>query len=69
MNAIELEKYVPPFRSLVLNWMLRARPDFVLSMDPVDMMRRLGSERGSAPLPKPPPGDPVAPAKPGLERR
>jgi glycerophosphoryl diester phosphodiesterase len=41
MNAIELEKYMPPFRSFVLDRMLRARPDFVLSMDPVAMMRRL----------------------------
>ncbi len=41
MNAIELEKYLPPFRSFVLNWMLRARPDFVLSMDPMAMMRRI----------------------------
>jgi glycerophosphoryl diester phosphodiesterase len=42
MNAIELEKYLPPFRAIALGWMLRARPDFVLSMDPVDMMRRVG---------------------------
>jgi glycerophosphoryl diester phosphodiesterase len=45
MNAIELEKYLPPFRSFVLERMLRARPDFVLSMDPVGMMRRLAAER------------------------
>ena len=41
MSAVELEKYIAPFRSFVLDRMLRARPDFVLSLDPVAMMQRL----------------------------
>ena len=41
MNAVPLERYVPPFRSFAIRSLLRTGVDFVLSGNPGAMMRRV----------------------------
>jgi glycerophosphoryl diester phosphodiesterase len=41
MNAVPLERYVPPFRALAIRSLLRTGADFVLSGNPGAMMRRV----------------------------
>jgi glycerophosphoryl diester phosphodiesterase len=41
MNAVPLERHLPPFRSFVIRSLLRTGVDFVLSGDPGAMMRRV----------------------------
>jgi len=43
MNAVPLERYVPPFRYFAIRSLLRTGVDFVLSGDPGSMMRRVQS--------------------------
>lgn len=40
MNIVPWEAYVQPIRYLALSWALRTKADFILSDDPVSLMRR-----------------------------
>jgi glycerophosphoryl diester phosphodiesterase len=44
MSALPLDRYVQPLRALAFWWLLRARADFVLTGDPLALMRRVGAE-------------------------
>jgi glycerophosphoryl diester phosphodiesterase len=46
VNAVPLERYVPPFRSFAIRALLRTGVDFVLSGDPGAMMRRVETISG-----------------------
>jgi hypothetical protein len=41
MNAAEWEGYVQPVKSLAIGWILRTNLDFILTDEPVPMMRRV----------------------------
>jgi glycerophosphoryl diester phosphodiesterase len=45
MNAVPLERYLPPFRAFAVSSLLRTGVDFVLSGDPAAMMRRVEAMR------------------------
>ena len=41
MNAVPWEGYVRPIGYLAVGWILRTKLDFILTDEPVSMMRRL----------------------------
>src|SRR5262245_2107137 len=43
MSGLPLDRYFEPFRNLAFRWLLRAKADFVLTSDPIALMRRVGS--------------------------
>jgi hypothetical protein len=43
MNVVPWEGYLQPFRYLAVGWVLRTRPDFILTDEPVTMLRRVDS--------------------------
>ena len=45
MNAVPWEGYVQPVRYLAVSWLLRTKLDFILTDEPVPMMRRLDRSR------------------------
>ena len=45
MNAVPLERYIQPFKYFAIESMLTVGPDFILTDEPVAVMRRVTSGR------------------------
>src|SRR5262249_26027884 len=41
MNLVPCDSYFQPFKSLAVGWLLRTKLDFILSDEPVEMLRRV----------------------------